>query len=137
MFCFGINLGGIGLFQPQNIPRKLNNCHLHAKTKSQIRDSVFAAKLNLWHSVFVGSCGGNVVLAAATTDVVDRGINLGQTIKGVSGLFGGSGGGKREFAQTGFKDPSIEERLIDALVKAVQEELKLKPGKAVKGAATS
>jgi alanyl-tRNA synthetase len=57
------------------------------------------------------------VLAAATPDLVSRGIHAGAIVKAIAPLIGGSGGGRADMAQAGGKDPA---RLAAALAAAVE-----------------
>jgi alanyl-tRNA synthetase len=76
--------------------------------------------------VVIGSIveGRPVIIAACTEDLVSRGIHVGNLVKDIAPLIGGSGGGRPTLAQAGGKDP---EGLISALNKVtdyVQKNLK-------------
>ncbi len=54
-------------------------------------------------------------ICVVTKDIVDKGVNAGDIIKGIGPIIGGGGGGKPTFAQAGGKDP---EKLIPAIEEA-------------------
>lgn len=63
-------------------------------------------------------------MATATPDVVALGIHCGKLIKQVSGIAGGSGGGKPDMAQAGAKDKDKIDESLQAVPKFVEESLK-------------
>ena len=63
-------------------------------------------------------------MATATPDVVALGIHCGKLIKQVSGIAGGSGGGKPDMAQAGAKDRDKIDEALQAVPKFVEESLK-------------
>jgi alanyl-tRNA synthetase len=63
-------------------------------------------------------------MATATADVVARGVHCGKLIKQVSGIAGGSGGGKPDMAQAGAKDMDKIDEALKAVPKFVEESLK-------------
>jgi alanyl-tRNA synthetase len=76
--------------------------------------------------VVIGSVveGKPIIIAACTEDLVSRGIHVGNLVKVIAPLIGGTGGGRPTLAQAGGKDP---EGLISALNKVtdyVQNNLK-------------
>ncbi len=63
-------------------------------------------------------------MATATADVVARGIHCGKLIKQVSGIAGGSGGGKPDMAQAGARDKEKINEALAAVPKFIEELLK-------------
>lgn len=61
--------------------------------------------------------GRPIFIAAATDDVVARGLSASDVVKIAAGLAGGGGGGRPQLAQAGGKDAS---RIDDALAAALQ-----------------
>lgn len=60
--------------------------------------------------------GKALLLFAATGKAVGAGVDCGKLIKNVSGIVGGGGGGRKDMAQAGGKDPSkLEEALGEAV----------------------
>ena len=65
--------------------------------------------------VLASRAGGKVVLiAAASADLVERGLHAGNLVRDVAAAVGGGGGGRPDFAQAGGKDPDA---LPEALAK--------------------
>jgi alanyl-tRNA synthetase len=63
-------------------------------------------------------------IATATADVVARGIHCGKLIKQVSGIAGGSGGGKPDMAQAGARDKEKINEALQAVPGFIEELLK-------------
>ncbi len=61
--------------------------------------------------------GKVMLLAAATDDLIKKGIKAGDIVKEIAPIVGGGGGGKPQMAQAGGKNP---EKIPDALTKAVE-----------------
>ena len=61
--------------------------------------------------------GGKVVLIVSVTEDLTTKLDASKIIKEIAEITGGSGGGKREMAQAGGKDPS---RLGEALKKSAE-----------------
>ena len=59
--------------------------------------------------------GRPALVAAVTSDLVERGVDAGKLVRGMARIVGGGGGGKPTLAQAGGRDPS---RLDDALGQA-------------------
>lgn len=64
------------------------------------------------------------LVAAATKDVVERGIHSGRAVKEVAKIVGGGGGGRPDMAQAGGKDPSKLQEAMDKAYKVIEEQLK-------------
>jgi alanyl-tRNA synthetase len=71
-------------------------------------------------TVIVSSTGNNLsgqlyLVIGLTQDLVARGVDAGALIREVAPIIGGSGGGRKDFAQAGGKDPSKLEEAIEKL----------------------
>jgi len=64
-----------------------------------------------------GTDGKALLLFAATSNAVNKGIDCGGIIKTVSKIVGGGGGGRRDMAQAGGKNPAALKEAIDESVK--------------------
>ncbi|MEK7866113.1 MAG: alanine--tRNA ligase-related protein, partial [Planctomycetota bacterium] len=58
--------------------------------------------------------GKATLIVGYTPDLVARGLDAGATVRTVSKVIGGSGGGKKDFAQAGGKDPSKADEALAA-----------------------
>jgi len=65
-----------------------------------------------------------VLVCAVSADLTDKGISAGAIIKKISGIVGGSGGGRPDFAQAGGRDASKLKKALDEIPNTVREELK-------------
>ncbi len=54
------------------------------------------------------------LIVGYTTDLVGKGLDAGATVRTVAKIIGGSGGGKKDFAQAGGKDPSKADEALAA-----------------------
>jgi alanyl-tRNA synthetase len=63
------------------------------------------------------------LVAAATPDVVARGVAAGEVVKAAAALVGGSGGGRKDMAQAGGKNPSKVQEALDAARAAIAKAL--------------
>jgi len=113
-------------FQKQQVNELLNNimeikgvkvlcAEVNAKDMDNLRSMTDMFRDKLGSGVVVlGSKADNKVnlVAAATKDVVVKGIHAGNIIREVAKKTGGGGGGRADMAQAGGKDP---EKLTDAL----------------------
>jgi alanyl-tRNA synthetase len=59
--------------------------------------------------------GRPALVAAVTSDLVERGVDADKLVRGIAHIVGGGGGGRPTLAQAGGRDPS---RLDDALRQA-------------------
>ncbi len=66
---------------------------------------------------FSGAKG--VMLCAATKSAVQAGFNCGAFIKEISQALGGSGGGRPDMAQAGFKDPARAKEVLEIALKLI------------------
>jgi len=67
--------------------------------------------------IFASSCDGKAsLLVAATRPAVDKGADAGAVIKKIAPIVGGGGGGRKDLAQAGGKDPS---KMKDAVAEGV------------------
>lgn len=86
--------------------------HLSDVIRSREKDSVV---------LFGSSVGGNALLLfAATKNAVNNGIDCGSIIKDVSKIADGSGGGKKDMAQAGGKNPEALGRVLKEAVKVAR-----------------
>ncbi len=63
------------------------------------------------------------LIAAATPDVVKRGVRAGDIVREAARLVGGGGGGRPDMAQAGGKDPSGLESALERAVEVIREQL--------------
>ncbi len=56
--------------------------------------------------------GKAAIIAGATPDMVQRGVSAGEIVHGASGIMGGSGGGRPDFAQGGGRDMSLADEAV-------------------------
>lgn len=66
---------------------------------------------------------GLFLVIALTKDLVDRGLSAGSLIKEVSGIIGGSGGGRNDFAQAGGKDVKNIDTALDKIKQSIAQKL--------------
>jgi alanyl-tRNA synthetase len=64
------------------------------------------------------------LVAMATKDVVEKGVNCGKIIKEVAAITGGGGGGRPDMAQAGGKNPGKLKAAIDGVSKLVEDLIK-------------
>ena len=76
--------------------------------------------------VVVGSAVNEkpMIICAVTDDLIKRGLNAGEIVRGAAGVMGGSGGGRPNLAQAGGKDPAKLSEAIDQAATAIQKLLK-------------
>jgi alanyl-tRNA synthetase len=72
------------------------------------------------NTIFASSTGTNLtgqvyLVIGVTQDLVDKGVDAGALIRQVAPLIGGSGGGRKDFAQAGGKDPEKLEETLEKL----------------------
>ena len=67
--------------------------------------------------------GKVTLIAGATPDVVARGVSAGDVVKQLAPMVGGSGGGRKEMAQAGGKDPAGVDMALAAVVPTVEKML--------------
>lgn len=95
-----------------------------AASQDVLRDIADRVRAKLKPSVLVLAAtieGRPAFLAAATSDLVDRGVNAGNIVRDVAKAAGGGGGGRPDIAQAGAKDPSlIEAALAEGRRKATE-----------------
>jgi alanyl-tRNA synthetase len=90
-----------------------------ASSAEQLREVADRVRTLLPSSVIVLAAlpdGRPAFLAAATADLVDRGIHAGNIVRDIAKVAGGGGGGRPDIAQAGARDPSK----IDAAVTAAR-----------------
>lgn len=89
---------------------------LGAQELREMFDAMKTRRPSALFAVLASVADGRVTLiAGATPDVVARGISAGDIIKRIGPIVGGSGGGKKEMAQAGGKNP---EKIAEALASA-------------------
>ena len=67
--------------------------------------------------------GRPVLLAAATDDVVERGLHADEIVRQAAKLVGGGGGGRPQLAQAGGRDASKLDAALDVAREAARERL--------------
>ncbi len=65
-----------------------------------------------------------MLIAAVTSDLINRGIKAGDLIKRIAAVVGGGGGGRPDMAQAGGKDPSKLSEALDQVAAYIRENLK-------------
>jgi len=71
------------------------------------------------------SCEGKAsLLCAAAKSAVDRGADAGGVSKAIAPIVGGGGGGRKDMAQAGGKDPSQLAKALEAGVAKLKETIK-------------
>lgn len=87
--------------------------HQSMKDLREIADSL-RQRLKSGVVVLASNYNGKVnLVAAATKDVVEKGVHSGNLIKEVAKITGGGGGGRPDMAQAGGKDPSRIPQALD------------------------
>ncbi|MTI80083.1 MAG: alanine--tRNA ligase [Firmicutes bacterium] len=82
-------------------------------------------KLGSGMVVLGADLGGKASLvAAATKDVLSKGVHAGNTIKEIAKIVGGGGGGRPDMAQAGGKDPSKLQEAIDKSYSVIEAQIK-------------
>ncbi len=92
-----------------------------------LRTTADAIKRKVSSSIVVlgSEAGGKVVLVCSVSqDLVKKGASADNIIKKISGVVGGSGGGRPDFAQAGGKDTSKLDEALKSVVRIVEGELK-------------
>ena len=64
-----------------------------------------------------------ILVVTVTPDLRER-VDAGGLAKSLGALVGGNGGGRRDFAQAGGKDPSLLPAALSAVAGAVEEQLR-------------
>ncbi len=92
----------------------------------ELRAMADALRQRLGSGVVVLGAGEEekVVLVVTVTPDLEQRVNAGALAKSLGGLVGGNGGGRRDFAQAGGKDPSLLPAALDAVAGAVEEQLR-------------
>ncbi len=67
--------------------------------------------------------GKPILIAAATRDVVEKGIKAGDVVRAIAPIVGGGGGGRPQMAQAGGKDPAKLPEALAKVIPWVQERL--------------
>ena len=65
--------------------------------------------------------GKPLLMCAATKKAVEKGIDCGKIIKDTSGIIGGGGGGRKDMAQAGGKNPDMLRKALEEAVKIASD----------------
>ncbi|PKO19486.1 alanine--tRNA ligase [candidate division BRC1 bacterium HGW-BRC1-1] len=97
---------------------------LDAQQLRQVFDNLKSrCQENLFVTLASALDGKVTLIAGATPDVVNRGVSAGDVVKAIAPILGGSGGGRKEMAQAGGKDPSRLDEALNAVIPAVTKAL--------------
>ena len=110
-------IGGVAV-----IVRRMDG--LEAAQLREVFDQLKSRRQSGLAAVLASVHEGRVTLvAAATPDVVARGVAAGDVVKAAAALVGGSGGGRKDMAQAGGKDPSKVQEALDAALLIITKAL--------------
>lgn len=95
---------------------------LGAEELREMYDAIKSRQPNNLFAVLAAVEEGKVTLiAGATPDVVARGISAGETVKKIAPIVGGNGGGRKEMAQAGGRNPDKVQEALAAAEKLLVE----------------